>query len=421
MLVAIGVFLAGAVACALARSMPQLIAARALQGLGAAGLVPVSLIVAADLYSLEERARVQGLFSGIWGFASLVGPLLGAFLTVNFGWRSIFSINIPLGLIALFLVATRMIESRAPLADPLDVAGSATLAVGVTLLLFGVLHAPGSGGVTLVSRAALLLAGVAALAVFARIQTRRLHPLVPPDLFASWGTAAPYLAGILLGTTIYGVDTFVPLFVQGARGGTAGAAGAVVTPLVFFWALSAAVAARVILRLGFRRTARIGAILVLVGLAGLVGGALAAASVAWISAACGVVGTGLGFGSLSQVLVIQHVAPERQRGIATSLVPFFRTVGGSIGVGALGGVFVAGLAMRLGSGMEAGSRLLAGPHAAVSGGAPPIAPALFRQAIERSLLPVFAVMLVLAAVNLFLTSGFPEGTDAVEERGSGLV
>ncbi len=415
MLVAIGVFLTGAVACALARSMPQLIAARALQGLGAAGLVPVALVVAADLYSLEERARVQGLFSGIWGFASLVGPLLGAFLTVNFGWRSIFSINIPLGLVALFLVATRMIESRAPLADPLDVAGSVTLAIGVTLMLFGVLHAPGSGGLPLAGRAALLAAGLAALAVFARIQTKRRHPLVPPELFAGWQPAAPYLAGILLGTTIYGVDTFVPLFVQGARGGTAGAAGAVVTPLIFFWALFAAIAARVILRLGFRRTARIGAVLVLFGLTGLVAGALGNARVGWISAACAVVGAGLGFGSLSQVLVIQHVVPERQRGIATSLVPFFRTVGGSIGVGALGGVFAAGLAMRLGSGMEAASRLLAGPHAAAADGTPPIAPALFRQAIERSLLPVFAVMLGLAAVNLWLTSGFPKDTSPVEE------
>ena len=344
-----------------------------------------------------------------------MGPLLGAFLTVNFGWRSIFTINIPLGIVALFLVATRMIESRAPLADPLDVAGSVTLAVGVTLMLFGVLHAPGSGGLSLAGRAALLAAGVAALGVFARIQTKRQHPLVPPELFAGWRPAAPYLAGILLGTTIYGVDTFVPLFVQGARGGTAGAAGAVVTPLIFFWALFAALAARVILRLGFRRTARIGAVLVLFGLTGLVAGALGNARVGWISAACAVVGAGLGFGSLSQVLVIQHVVPERQRGIATSLVPFFRTVGGSIGVGALGGVFAAGLAMRLGSGMEAASRLLAGPHAAAADGAPPIAPALFRQAIERSLLPVFAVMLGLAAVNLWLTSGFPKDTSPVEE------
>jgi MFS family permease len=409
-LVAIGVFLTGAIVCAFARSMPQLIAARAIQGLGAAGLVPIALTVSGDLYSLEERARVQALFSGVWGFAALVGPLVGAFLTVHLGWRSIFSINIPLGAIAFFIVATRMIESRAPLPDPVDVAGASTLAVGVSLLLFAVLRAPGSGGATVIVRAALLSAGVLSLAIFVRLQMRREHPLVPPDLFRHWQTASPYLAGILLGTTIFGVDTFVPLFVQGARGGTAGAAGAVVTPLIFFWAISAAAAGRLILRLGFRRTARLGAVLVLLGLAGLVASALANASVAWISAACAVVGAGLGPSSLSQVLAIQHVAPERQRGVATSLVPFFRTVGGSIGVGALGGVFTAGVAARLGSGMEAASRLLAGQRAAGAAEISPVAPGLFRHAIERSLLPVFAVLLALAALNLFFSSGFPETT-----------
>jgi MFS family permease len=420
MLVAIAVFLTGAVTCAFARSMPQLIAARAIQGFGAAGLIPIALTVSADIYSLEERARIQGLFSGVWGFAALVGPLIGAFLTVHFGWRSIFSINIPLGAIAFFLVATRLKESRASLPDPVDVAGASTLALGVTLVLFAVLRSsPTAAGTSLLPRAGLLLAGAVSLGVFARLQTRREHPLVPPDLFRRWETASPYLAGILLGTTIYGVDTFVPLFVQGAHGGTAGAAGAVVTPLIFFWATSAAAAGRMILRFGFRRTARLGAVLVLVGLAGLVAAALANAGVVWISAACGVVGAGLGPSSISQVLAIQHIAPERQRGVATSLVPFFRTVGGSIGVGALGGVFAAGVASRLGSGMEAASRLLAGPRDPATATGPGIAPAVFRLAIERSLLPVFGVLLGLAAVNLFLASGFPETAASREEVESG--
>ncbi len=410
LLIAIGVFLAGAVACAFAQSMPQLIAARAIQGLGAAGLVPVSLAVAADIYTLEERGRVQGLFSSVWGTAALVGPLLGALLTVHFGWRSIFSINLPLGAIALFLVTTRMIESRARLPEPVDLAGASTLALGITLVLLAILLPPGSGGTAApLLRACALLAGAASLAVFARIQTRREHPLVPPELFKHWDTASPYLAGILLGTTVFGVDTFVPLFVQGARGGTAGAAGAVVTPLIFFWASSAALAGRIILRLGFRRTALLGAILMVTGLAGLLIATLVDAGVAWISAACGVVGAGLGPSSLAQLLAIQHVVPERRRGIASSLVPFFRTVGGSVGVGALGGVLAAGLALRLGSSTEAASRLLAGPALPGSAAAvPAIDPTVFRHAIERSLLPVFAVLLGLAAVNLLLASRFPQ-------------
>ena len=409
LLIGIAVFLTGAVACAFARSMPQLIAARGLQGLGAAGLIPISMTVAADIYSIEERARIQGVFSAVWGFSALVGPLLGAFLTVRFGWRSIFTINVPLGIVAFFIVATRLVESHGSSRDPMDLAGTASLAAGVTLILFGVLHTPGSdGGSSLPLRLALILAGSAALSGFAALQARRRHPLVPPQLFRHWDTASPYVSAVLLGTTIFGVDTFVPLFVQGARGGTAAAAGAVVTPLVLFWALSAAAGGRIVVRFGFRLTARIGAGLALLGVGGLVAAAVANASVAWVSAACGVIGAGLGPSSIAQVLAIQHVAPESQRGIATSLVPFFRTVGGSVGVGALGGTFAAGLAMRLGDRMEEAGRILAGAHAGAGMAAGSPTPPIFRLAIERSLVPVFAVLLGLAAVNVFVASRFPE-------------
>jgi MFS family permease len=405
LLIAIAVFLAGAVTCGLARSMPQLILARAAQGLGAAGLVPIALTVSGDLYSLKERARIQGLFSSVWGFASLVGPLVGAWMTVSLGWRSIFTINIPLGLVALALVWTQMVESRATLPDPLDVAGASSLAAGVTALLFGVLHEPGSGGLGLPFRIALLLFAAASLSLFVQFQLRREHPLIPPELFRHMRTAAPYLGGVLLGTTIYGVDTFVPLFVQGARGGTAGAAGAVVTPLVFLWAVSATIAARLIVRFGFRKVARWGALLILAGFVALIAAAWWNASVPWISAACALIGAGLGPSSMSQVLAIQHVVAERQRGVATSLVPFFRTIGGSIGVGAMGGMLAAGLARRLGPAAESAGRLLAtGTQTAGGGG---VAPAVFRVAIERSLLPVFGILGALAIVNLFVTERFP--------------
>jgi MFS family permease len=405
LLVAITVFLSGAIACALARSMPQLIAARGLQGLGAAGLVPIALTVSGDLFSLEERARVQGLFSGVWGTASLIGPLLGAWMTMSFGWRSIFTINVPLGLVAFILVATQMIESRAKRADPLDLAGAVSLAVGVTTLLFAVLHSPGDRGLGLPERLGLFVMSAGSLALFARLQLRRVHPLIPPRLLARLQTAAPYMGGVLLGTTIFGVDTFVPLFVQGARGGTAGAAGAVVTPLVFFWATSATLAARLIVRFGFRRTARWGAILILAGLSALVAAAYLNASVPWISAACAVVGAGLGPSSMSQVLGIQDAVEERERGVATSLVPFFRAIGGSIGVGALGGLLAVGLDRHLGPAAETAGRFLAEGHAAAG---LPVAPDVFRVAIEQSLIPVFAILAALAVVNLVVTGRFPE-------------
>src|SRR5258706_6811528 len=177
LMTATGLFLAGAVTCALARSMPQLIVARGLQGLGAGGLMPVALTVSGDLYSLEERGKIQALFSGVWGFASLVGPLLGAFLTVTFGWRSIFSINIPLGLVAVYIVATKMIELRGAHPEPLDLAGATTLTLGISALLFAVLQKAGAGSAGPIVRFRLLAVAAASLARFARLQSRREHPL----------------------------------------------------------------------------------------------------------------------------------------------------------------------------------------------------------------------------------------------------
>jgi hypothetical protein len=296
------------------------------------------------------------------------------------------------------------------------VAGATSLAAGVTALLFAVLHEPGSGGLGWPFRVALLLFAGASLSLFVRLQIRREHPLIPPELFRHVRTAAPYLGGVLLGTTIYGVDTFVPLFVQGARGGTAGAAGAVVTPLVFLWAVSATIAARLIVRFGFRKTARWGALLILAGFLALIAAAWRNASVPWISAACALIGAGLGPSSMSQVLGIQSVVAERQRGVATSLVPFFRTIGGSIGVGAMGGLMAAGLARRLGPAAENAGRLLATGTQAAGGG---VAPAAFRLAIERSLLPVFGILAALAVVNVFVTERFPAEAEAPAEAAAG--
>lgn len=405
LLIAISLFLVGAGACAAARTMTQLILARVLQGLGAGGLMPVALTVSGDLFSVRERAKIQGVFSGVWGVASLAGPMLGAALTVTFGWRSIFSINLPLGLLAFALVATQMIETRAPRPDPVDVTGALLMAGGITALLLAVLQRTGGASVPLATRLALLALGAGLLGLFAHTQSRREHPLIPPDLFRHARTLAPYTAGALLGTTIFGVDTFVPLFVQGARGGSAMAAGAVVTPVVLMWALSSTLAARAVVAIGFRRTAQTGAVLILLGFCGLIACAVLHAHVGAITATCALIGCGLGPSSMSQVLAIQHAADERQRGVATSLVPFFRATGGALGVGALGGLLAAGLARRLGPEAEAAGALLVHGHGVVN--ASPAAAARLGAALEGALLPVFVVLLVLAVINIAAASSFP--------------
>jgi MFS family permease len=191
------------------------------------------------------------------------------------------------------------------------------------------------------------------------------------------------------------------------------AAGAVVTPVVLMWALSAAVAARSVVRFGFRRTAQFGSILILLGCGGLIACAMLHAHVGTITATCAVIGAGLGPSSMSQVLAIQHAAEEHQRGVATSLVPFFRAVGGALGVGALGGLLATGLSRRLGPAAETAGALLArhgGPASATSD-----LPAL-GAALEAALIPVFVVLLVLAVFNVAVASSFPRHADPASPR-----
>ncbi len=340
LLAAIGLFVGGSLLCALARSMGPLVAARGLQGLGAGGLVPLSMTVAGDLFSLEERARVQGVFSSVWGAASLVGPVAGAFVTETFGWRWVFAPMLPLGLVAAGLVATQLVETEPP----------------------------GRGG----------------------------RPPALEGLFTGEGLIAAYGAGILLGTSIYGVTAYVPLYVQGALGGTAGSAGAVVTPLVFGWSLSAVAAGRLLPRFGFRATALAGAVVVTGGLLALLAAALLEWPVWGVSAACGLMGLGLGPSSLSQLLAVQHVVPQERRGMATSLVPFFRTAGGSLGVVGLGAFLTA----RLGASPDAAASLLR-PGAAVPEG--------LRATLHDALIPVFGALLVLSLLNLGTAARLPKG------------
>jgi MFS family permease len=171
--------------------------------------------------------------------------------------------------------------------------------------------------------------------------------------------------------------------------------------------VTATAAARLIIRFGFRFTARLGSAICLAGLVALVAAAWWEASVPWISAACALVGMGLGPSSMSQVLAVQASVPENQRGVATALVPFFRTLGGSVGVGALGGLLAFGLAHRLGPAAESAGGLLVGGHA--EAGIPTaIDPAAFRLAIERSLLPVFGILVALAIFNVVVTARFPD-------------
>ena len=262
-----------AVASALASSaktMGALICFRGMQGLGAGGIMPVVLTILGDIFTLEERAAVQGFFSAIWGSAALAGPALGAFLVSTLGWRSIFFVNLPAGILGLLVLVWKYHDHEKPHSTDLDLPGFATLAVACTatlLLASGLVPGARVLGWDIV----LFIVATLTTLAFAHIERRAANPIMPPALMMQRAIGPAMLASFLLGCGFLSLDTYVPLYVQGGRGGGVVAAAKVVTPVMLTWASSGVIAAPLVVRWGFRQPALLGSSIVIVGFVGLLG------------------------------------------------------------------------------------------------------------------------------------------------------
>jgi EmrB/QacA subfamily drug resistance transporter len=346
LLVGLTVFGLGSILSGASFSMGQLIAMRTLQGLGAGAVGPIIITMLGDMFTLHERARVQGLFSAVWGVSSVAGPFLGGYLTDNLGWRWVFLVSVPFAVVAFFMLAHFVRELRVVReVAPIDWAGAFLLTSGMTALLWVVLDGSARGPVFIagLSGSALLL-----LVLFVIRERRAADPILPLELMTRPAIAASLVGSCLIGGILFGLDTFVPLFVQGVRGGTATLAGRALMPLFLTWAISVALAAKAVVSWGFRRGGLIGSGLITLGSLWLV---IGAALPDW-SRLCFVLGlaiTGMGMGptSLSFILSVQHSVSWGQRGVATGAAIFLRTIGGAVGVGLLGATLGWELARHL--------------------------------------------------------------------------
>lgn len=406
LLFAIALFTAGSVLASFAQSMQQLILLRGIQGLGAGGIMPVVLTILADIYSLDERARVQGYFSAVWGVAALAGPPLGAFLVKTLGWRSIFYVNLPFALLGMAVLMWKYTDRSERHAVDLNLPGIASLAVACTSLL-GVLSGLGPGGWSW----PLLIVGTvvvaATFAYFFRHERRADQPILPPDIVFNRAIGPSLIGMFLLGLCVMCIDTYVPLYVQGARGGGPGAAAGVVTPVILTWALSNFAVAPFFVGWGFRKTALIGASLVLLGLAGVLACTLLELPHLVLSGVLAVVGMGFGPCSLAYLLSAQHAAPINQRGSVTGSVSFFRTMGGALGIGVLGALLnllmLPDLNRLADRGVTPGDVLDPSKHGRLS---PDVLHSI-QHAIGHALFWVFATMAALAVIQLLATLAMP--------------
>lgn len=390
-------FLLGSVLCGLAQTMTQLIVFRAIQGLGAGAVMPSIFTVVADLYPLHQRARVQGVFSALWGTASLVGPGLGAWLTLTLTWRSVFFICIPFGLAAAIVFVRFFRERVEPREVSLDIAGALLLMGGLIALLLAMTE--GSEGAGWLSPTVLLLLGasVALLVGFVVAERRAADPVLPLKLFEIRVVWVSSIANVISGAVLFGITANVPLYVQGALGEGAGGAGAALTPMLIFWSISGLFGPRLLLRFGYRATAIGATTLVALGSLGLF---LLDPETPHLVLYVSMSLLGLGFGpsTAAFMMVVQEAVPWSQRGVATSSTQLFRSLGGTIGVALLGTIFHAGLTSRIAAaGLDpSGVSALLDP----TGGSATLAIAELRHLLGDALRTVFGVNFLLALGTL---------------------
>jgi EmrB/QacA subfamily drug resistance transporter len=416
-LAGIFLFLLGSVLAGTSQSMAALISFRTIQGLGAGAVQPVAVTIVGDIFELETRARIQGLFGAVWGISAVVGPAAGGFITDLISWRWVFYVNVPFGIVAAVLLAATLTESFERRERSVDYLGTALLTGGLVAVLLALL---GGAGELSWATIALFLGGVAVLALFALVERRAADPVVPLDLFSERIIAVSAVGNLAMGGVLLGVSVYVPLFVQGALGGTAITAGAAVASLSIGWPVGSFVGGRLLLLLGYRTTLLLGSALIALGSALCVpmGSETSLTYIVW---AVVVIGLGLGFSSTSYLVSVQNAVPWRRRGVATSSVVFFRTVGGLLGVAVMGAFLNASLGGRYraavdrAAGGDAGlERLLSDPNAllqpAVRSRIPEAAYSEVTGALAASLGPAFWVLLFFGLSALAVATFFPHGT-----------
>jgi EmrB/QacA subfamily drug resistance transporter len=338
--IGIAVFLVGSVLSGLSQSMSQLIAFRAVQGLGAGALVPLGMTIIGDIFTLQERAKMQAFFSGVWGLSSVIGPLVGGFLTDQLSWRWVFFINLPIGLAAAVIMGVALVEPRRHENPRIDYAGAITLTAAMSMLMLALVESGTLGDLVRPRNVALILGAAVLMILFVAIERRAREPIVPLDLFSNRVVTVSVVVGLLSGVAMFGAITFVPLFAQGTRGATATEAGSMLTPLMLSWVAMSIIGGRLVLRTGFRILAILGlAILTLSFVIFATFGRITPRGLL-IADLC-LIGIGLGLVMLTLLLAVQHSVHRSQLGIATSLNQFSRSIGGAIGVAIMGALLSA--------------------------------------------------------------------------------
>jgi EmrB/QacA subfamily drug resistance transporter len=394
LLAGMSIFLLGSIGCAAAGSWEVLLVARGVQGLGSAALFTMAFAVLADLFAPAVRGKYTGLFGAVWGISSVIGLPLGGFLTEALSWHWVFLINLPIGLVAIGFVVTRMPRLGGGRARALDLPGVLALVGFVVPFLVGLSlgrggTSEGAGGDASWADPRVLgllaLAAVGAVA-FVLVERRAADPILDLSFFRhrifAWGNAAVFVTG----AAFFAGIVFLPLFLVHVVGMSATSAGGALMPLTLGLVAGNVLSGQAVTRLGRYKPLLVGSLLALIGAYAMMALTLGPGSTALgVTMKMVVVGIALGPSMPLYTLAIQNGMPPQQVGVVTSTVTFSRQIGSTIGLAVLGSAFGSVLHSRMGAG-----------------------PAAFPQAITSATRAVFWVGAVMAGVALLLTFMLPE-------------
>jgi EmrB/QacA subfamily drug resistance transporter len=431
MLIGIGIFVLGSTLCGAAQSMEMLVLFRAIQGLGGGAIYALSFIVVGVLFPPEQRAKMQGLISSIWGLSSILGPLAGGLIVEHASWRWVFFVNLPItavsiGLIIVGLKEERVVERHTP---KLDLLGGATLLLSLLLMFYALAHSA-HGRQAFNKELLLILAlSLVILVVFYFIERRAEEPIIPLDLFPLKLYRTSTIISTLAAMGVFGAISYLPLYLQGVLGMSASGAGMILLLLSLGWTAGSLIAGHGIDRLGYRRVATAGMVSMAVGF-GIFVITDEPLALFLVLLASLLIGVGMGMANLTTLVSAQSAVPLRRIGVATSTLMLFRTFGGAFCISLMGTVLLNHMQQgleKVGGGLSATMRdKIANPQNLLEPATRALIPSeilpklidLLADSIWYAFLTAFALMILGCIVSLAMGAYTPAETPRPDETRS---